>query len=241
MKTQYYTASSLDGFIAGPGDDLSWLFQFDPTPDMGYDAFIRDVGAIAMGSHTYEWIMSHLVEGDSEPASPAAESSTASTSSDLPDLSELSDFSTEALAKEDPSDLSHSSHSSSPPIPTGAAQHWPYTQPTWVFTTRDLPPVPGADIRFVRGDVEPVFQAMVKAVGGPDSEKNLWVAGGGDLVGQFYDAGHLDEIIVQVASVTLGAGAPLLPRRLSDPPLRLTNVQQFGEGFVELRYEIRQA
>ncbi len=27
MKTQFYTASSLDGFIAAPGDDLAWLMQ----------------------------------------------------------------------------------------------------------------------------------------------------------------------------------------------------------------------
>lgn len=36
----------------------------------------------------------------------------------------------------------------------------------------------------------------------------------GDLAGQFADAGLLDEIIVSIAPVTLGAGAPLLPRRL---------------------------
>ena len=40
---------------------------------------------------------------------------------------------------------------------------------------------------------------------------NLWLVGGGELVGQFYDAGLLDEIIVQIGSVTLGSGKPLLP------------------------------
>ena len=45
-------------------------------------------------------------------------------------------------------------------------------------------------------------------------ERNRWVVGGGDLVGQFADAGLLDEVIVSIAPVTLGAGAPLLPRRV---------------------------
>ena len=34
-------------------------------------------------------------------------------------------------------------------------------------------------------------------------------------VGQFADVGLLDEILLSVAPVTLGAGAPLLPRRLT--------------------------
>jgi hypothetical protein len=45
----------------------------------------------------------------------------------------------------------------------------------------------------------------------------------------------LDEIIVQIAPVTLGSGAPLLPRRRVDPPLRLVSVEGAGEAFVELR------
>ncbi|HEX4189738.1 MAG TPA: dihydrofolate reductase family protein [Marmoricola sp.] len=44
--------------------------------------------------------------------------------------------------------------------------------------------------------------------------EDAWVAGGGDLVGQFHDHGLLDEIWVQYAPVTLGAGAPLLPCRI---------------------------
>ncbi len=69
--------------------------------------------------------------------------------------------------------------------------------------------------------------------------RNIWIVGGGDLVGQFYDAGLLDEIIVQIGSVTLGRGKPLLPRRMDGAKaLRLTSVQQFGVGMAELRYEV---
>ena len=103
-----------------------------------------------------------------------------------------------------------------------------------MFTSRSLPTVPNADIRFVKSDVRPVHDQMRCTANG----KNLWVVGGGDLVGQFHDAGLLDELIVQVASVTLGAGKPLLPRSITSPPLRLTAVQMFGPGFAELRYEV---
>ena len=115
---------------------------------------------------------------------------------------------------------------------TGAA--WPYSQPTWVFSKRTLPTVPGADIRFVRGDVRPVHGAM-RAVAG---DRNIWIVGGGDLAGQFHDAGLLDELIVQVGSVTLGRGKPLFPRQLTSPPLVLVSVRQVGTGFAELRYQV---
>jgi dihydrofolate reductase len=111
---------------------------------------------------------------------------------------------------------------------------WPYTQPAWVFSHRTLPTIPDTSIQFVQGDVRPVHTAMRQAAG----EMNLWIVGGGDFAGQFLDAGLLDEIIVQVGSVTLGSGKPLLPRRRTQPPLRLISVQQIGTSFAELRYEI---
>ncbi|MEO8577408.1 MAG: dihydrofolate reductase family protein, partial [Gemmatimonadales bacterium] len=110
---------------------------------------------------------------------------------------------------------------------------WPYEQPVWVFTSRTLPSVPAADVRFVSGDVRPVHEAMVEAAAG----RNVWIVGGGDLAGQFYDAGLLDEMFVQVGSVTLGAGKPLFPRNVTSPPLRLVSVNAIGTGFAELHYE----
>jgi len=181
VKTQYYTASSLDGFIATEDHSLEWLFQLGDVNETSYPEFIKDVGALAMGSATYEWMLRHLVKPDGPKPEP-----------------------------------------------------WPYTQPTWVFSSRTLPGVPGADLRFVRGAVAPVHAEMTASAAG----RNLWIVGGGDLVGQFHDAGLLDEIIVQVGSVTLGSGKPLLPRRIAFPPLKLTSVARFGPGFAELRYDV---
>lgn len=183
MKTQYYTAATLDGFIATVDDSLDWLFQLGDPEDWSYPAFISNVGALAMGSATYEWLLRHAV-------GPGAE---------------------------DP-------------------QPWPYTQPTWIFTSRqDRYVVPGADIRFAKGDVGPVHREMLEAAAG----KNVWVVGGGELVGQFHDQGLLDEIFVQIASVTLGAGKPLLPRAITTPPLRLLSVRAMGDHYAELHYEVR--
>jgi dihydrofolate reductase len=107
-------------------------------------------------------------------------------------------------------------------------------RPTFVFSSRDdLPLVPGADIRVVSGAVSDHLDAIHAAAGGRD----VWLVGGGDLVGQFLDAGALDELMLSVAAVTLGSGAPLLPRRIESSTLRLVEVGQAGQ-FVSLRYEI---
>ena len=177
--TQYYTATTLDGFIADPHNSLEWLFTRKQDPDgaLNYGEFIAATGAMAMGSTTYEWILDH------------------------------------EFADKDP-----------------AEWKWPYEIPCWVFTHRQLPVVPGAPVEFTGADVATVHEAMVRAAG----ERNVWIVGGGDLVGQFADAGLLDEVIVMIAPVTLGAGAPLLPRRIE---LRLDELARNGD-FACARFSV---
>ena len=172
MATHFYTASSLDGFIATAEHSLDWLLKqdFDQDGPMAYPAFEKTIGALAMGASTYEWVMRHE-EG-----------------------------------------------------------RWGYTQPTWVFAHRPLTVPEGADIRAVQGDVAEVHAAMTDAADGRD----LWVVGGGDLAGQFADAGLLDEVWVQYAPVTLGSGAPLLPRALD---LELVDVAR-NRSFMCGRYRV---
>ncbi|WP_020159512.1 MULTISPECIES: dihydrofolate reductase family protein [Methylobacter] len=181
MKTQYYAATSLDGFIATEDDSLNWLFPLGDLNNSSYPEFIADVGALAMGSATYEWMVRNA----------------------------------DKVAAE-------------------AGSKWPYTQPAWIFSTRKLPVIAGADIQFVNGDVRIVHAAMRAAA----DKKNIWIVGGGNLAGQFYDAGLLDEMIVQIGSATLVKGKPLFPRRVLSPVLCLVSVRQMSTGMAELRYEV---
>ena len=59
MTTVYYTASSLDGYIVDEAGSLDWLITRDIDKDgpFHYDAFIKSIGAVVMGSATYEWIV----------------------------------------------------------------------------------------------------------------------------------------------------------------------------------------
>jgi dihydrofolate reductase len=98
-------------------------------------------------------------------------------------------------------------------------------RPAWVFTHRELPKVPGADITFVSGDVRPVHQAMVGAARGG----NILIAGGGALATAFADAGLLDELFIGVVPVMLADGKPLFAGRLTSSRLTLSNVEQVGQ------------
>jgi dihydrofolate reductase len=183
-KTQYFTATSLDGYIADQDNSLAWLFDVDRGQggDDSFTRFFAEIGAMAMGATTYEWVLDH------------------EQSLDHPEK-----------------------------------WHAYYGEtPCWVFTHGTLPSIPGADIRFANGDVRPVHQEMTQAAG----EMNVWLVGGGDLVGQFADHGLLDEVFVGIAPVTLGGGAPLLPRRLTAADLELVDVVR-DKQFARLSYRLR--
>ncbi|GAB2448980.1 dihydrofolate reductase family protein [Nocardioides hungaricus] len=174
MRTTYFTATTLDGFIADEHDSLEWLFKQDVRDEgaLSYADFIKDIGAMAMGATTYQWLIDHLAK-------------------------------------------------------TG--EDWLYDIPSWVHTHREFEPI-GAGITFTADPVPQVHAAMAAAAGG----KDVWIVGGGDLAGQYAEHGLLDEIIVSIAPVTLGAGRPLFPRRYD-----LELVEHLRNGaFVCARYAV---
>jgi dihydrofolate reductase len=182
-RVVYYTATTLDGFLADENDSLDWLFVVPQDHD-GFPEFLENVGAIVQGSTTYEWVVEHEKLQD-EPGK------------------------------------------------------WPEfygPRPTWVFSSRDLVRIPGADLRVVSGAVVDHWSHIRDSAG----QRDVWVVGGGDLAGQFLDAGLLDEIRVSVAPATLGAGRPLLPRRFGSDRLELVSVAKNGQ-FAELTYSVRPA
>jgi dihydrofolate reductase len=115
---------------------------------------------------------------------------------------------------------------------------WPYPgKPYWVLSSRDLPTPAGdeVDVRIADAKVPDLYDEMIAAAG----ERNLWVVGGGNVASQFANEGLLDEVLVTVVPVVLGAGKPLFDLRLPDGPMQLTGTRVFETGMVELRYEIR--
>ena len=169
-RVQYFTACTLDGFIADENNALDWLFEVEHVDDDRFwDEWFPSVGGLVMGATTYEWMLEH-----------------------------------------------------------GGPDSWRRyyeERPGWIFTHRDLPSIPDVDLAFVQGDVRPVYDEIAEELSGA----NLWLVGGGDLVGQFHDAGLLDEIILGMTPVTLGRGAPLLPRRITSTQLAFQEAELIGQ------------
>ncbi len=182
-RTIFHTATTLDGYLATTDDTLDWLFAVPGSDEAeaAFGGFLSGVGALVMGSATYEWLLRH-----------------------------------ERLLDE----------------PEKWAGFYG-TRPTFVFSSRSLPPVPGADIRLVSGGVQAQWESIRDAA----ADGDVWIVGGGDLAGQFIDAGVLDEIRLSVAPVTLGSGKPLLPRVLGADRLTLVDAKRAGQ-FVELVYAV---
>lgn len=164
-----YIATSLDGYIAAPDGDLDWLTSYEGEGDHGYGDFIEGIGALVMGSSTYE-------------------------------------------------------------LPLGES-NWPYAKPTWVFSRRELPRPEGADVRFVSGPPERAISEIGASAGG----LAIWLVGGGDLVGQFMEAGLLDEIIHFIVPKALGDGIPLFPGSVLNA-FEVDSARLWPSGLTELRY-----
>ena len=177
-STQYFCAATLDGYIADSDDGIDWLTGFESSYEGpgesvtgGIDSYLEGVGALVMGSSTYEFILGH---------------------------------------------------------------DWPYgDRPSWVLTSRKLPPTEGADIRFHNGSVAEIHPEMVEAAG----DRHLWVVGGGPVASDLAEAGLLDELWVTVVPIVLGSGKPLFSRPI-DRAMRLLGTRTFASGMLELRYAL---
>jgi len=173
VKTIYFAAASLDGYIADKNDSLDWLFKNGPTDISFIDQFVETIGAIAMGASTYKWLLDNSKE-------------------------------------------------------------WSYKVPCLVFTHQSLEVMKGADVHFVKGEIPVQHEKLKKLARG----KNIWLMGGGDLVGQFHDHGLLDEMHIQTIAVFLNEGKKLFSRK-TDTAFRISHIRQRGDTCVEVVYSVK--
>jgi dihydrofolate reductase len=104
----------------------------------------------------------------------------------------------------------------------------------YVFSRRPPPDEMPAGVRFVTESIC-AFAERVRAQVG----KNIWMMGGGEIIGSFLDEDGIDEFIITMVPTFIGEGIPLLPPRHREVPLSLLGLQQFPDGVVQVHYEVQ--
>jgi dihydrofolate reductase len=103
----------------------------------------------------------------------------------------------------------------------------------YVFS-RSMPEGSAVEAELVR---EPVaeFAKSLRAQPG----KDIWMMGGGGIIGSFLDAGEIDEFSIHVIPIFIGEGIPLVQPRHRSVPLELLATKAYPDGVVHLNYSVQ--
>lgn len=169
-KIVLYIASSLDGYIATPSHDITWLYD---DQDYGYTQFYNSIDSLIMGRKTYDVINSIGV--------------------------------------------------------------FPYKdKECFVVSTGEH-----SDNSYVQFITQKIV-SKIKDLKKNKSKGNIWLVGGSQIIDFFLEHHLIDEIIVSVHPVLLGAGIPLFKEREEDSiQLELIDTKTFSTDLVQLHYEVK--
>ena len=106
----------------------------------------------------------------------------------------------------------------------------------YVFSRRPPPASVPAGVQFVTASIGAFAERLRTQAG-----KNIWMMGGGEIIGSFLDEDAIDEFIITIVPTFIGEGIPLLAPRHREVALRLLGVQQFPDGVVQLHYEVQRS
>lgn len=171
-KVILYIAMSLDGYIAGPGDDLEFLSGVQSEgEDYGYAKFMDSIDTIITGRKTYEWVVKEI-------------------------------------------------------------GHYPHQdKEVFVMNTRKHQKI--GNVEFYNGDLH----TLIRQLKDRSSDKHIFCEGGAKLAAALFKEGLIDEIILSVVPVMIGAGVRLFERGLGKTEMKLLKTESFESGLVQLHYE----
>lgn len=108
---------------------------------------------------------------------------------------------------------------------------WPNAGKRTIVFSRTLRAPPRADVEVTAEPVAEVVGRLRNRPGG-----HLWLVGGGELIRDFLAADLIDDFVISVHPIVLGAGRPLFPAIGRDVRLALVGTRAYDSGLVTLRY-----
>ena len=106
----------------------------------------------------------------------------------------------------------------------------------YVFSRREPPASAPVGVEFVKEPIRNFAENLRKQPG-----KDIWMMGGGEIIGSFLDEGAIDEFIITIVPTFIGEGIPLMAPRHREVPLRLIASTPFPDGVVQLHYEVKRS
>jgi dihydrofolate reductase len=103
----------------------------------------------------------------------------------------------------------------------------------YIFSRQPAPASLPAGVQFVSESVGAFAERFRRQAG-----KNIWMMGGGEIIGAFLDEDAIDEFIISVVPTFIGEGIPLIAPRHREAPLQLLAVQRFKDGVVQVHYAV---
>lgn len=172
-KLVLYISCSLDGYIAGPNDDLSFLNRMQlEGEDYGYQAFVDAIDTVIVGRRTYDWVVNQGYD-------------------------------------------------------------FPHTNKECYIITSQIRAKEG-NLTFYQGDLKELVQRLKSS----NSPKHIFCDGGAQVVHQLLAAQLIDEIILSVVPVLLGAGTRLFNDGRPQQLLELLSSKSFESGLVQHHYKV---
>ena len=174
-KVSLFIAMSLDGYIAGPGDDLSFLRAVEKEgEDYGYAEFTSQIDTIIIGRKTYDYVLREV----------------------------------------------------------GPAHYDNGQRDVYVITRTGRPPV--GRTRFYTGAL-PDLIAQLKS----ESGQNIYCDGGAQVIDELLQHDLIDELIISIIPVLLGAGTRLFKDKRPEQLLDFLSLKSYDTGLVQLHYRRR--
>ena len=106
----------------------------------------------------------------------------------------------------------------------------------YVFSRQRPPASVPSGVQFVTESIRAFAEHLRKQAG-----ENIWMMGGGQIIGAFLDEGAIDQFIITVVPTFIGEGIPLISPKHRDVALRLRSLQRFPDGVVQLQYDVQQS
>jgi dihydrofolate reductase len=115
----------------------------------------------------------------------------------------------------------------------GFGVDWPYNGlPTYIVTTEPGLKIQSPDTFILTGNIKDAVSGVKKK-----AKKDIWLAGGGQLVTSFINNDLLDKMIITIIPKLIGEGIPLFAGKPAETDWKLIKTEPFDTGLVNLTYE----